>query len=189
MNKFISLEKFEKAVTPGQLRLMRIIQIMQILTPLGFLGVIFLEFTARGKSTVSFEMIETLSFFHVLATAIAVLVSNSLYRSYLKRDIHQFIKNNAIMQRDNSTDLADGYLYLIRSAMIFRFTILEGAAFFGLVILYFASKEGILQSHPQYWVNLLSTGVVIIAVIMNFVTTKRMVKIYLQDVCDGARIG
>ena len=62
----------------------------------------------------------------------------------------------------------------IRNAYIMRLTLFEGVAYFGLVILLIAAMDGVLALFPQYWLNLLSTLVLLVFLPATFPTRERV---------------
>ena len=62
----------------------------------------------------------------------------------------------------------------VRNAYILRLTLFEGVAYFGLVILLISAMDGVLALFPQYWINILSTLVLLIFIPVTFPTRERV---------------
>jgi F0F1-type ATP synthase membrane subunit c/vacuolar-type H+-ATPase subunit K len=62
-----------------------------------------------------------------------------------------------------------------RAAMIIRMALLEGSAFFGLVVCMIGTTSGVFHASPEYWINLLSPFMLVAFGIATFPTKERLV--------------
>lgn len=72
----------------------------------------------------------------------------------------------------------------LRNAQLIRVSLLEGAALFGLVIIFMAKHGGVLQEQPLIWANALSTAVMLVVGLMTFPTRSRIER-QLRDGAAG----
>jgi hypothetical protein len=79
-----------------------------------------------------------------------------------------------ILARGLSDGHADRFIAALRSAYILRLTIFEGVAYFGLVVLLISATDGVLMLFPQYWMNILSTLVLMVFIPTTFPTRERL---------------
>jgi hypothetical protein len=79
-----------------------------------------------------------------------------------------------ILARGISGGHTDRFVAALRSAYILRLTIFEGVAYFGLVVLLISATDGVLMLFPQYWINLLSTLVLMVFIPTTFPTRERL---------------
>jgi hypothetical protein len=101
---------------------------------------------------------------HAVVLVVAYPASVLVYRRILARAF-------SMEQRSVS---AESVISSMRMAGIIRLAIMEWAAFFGLVVLVVATQQGVLQRAPLYWVNLVSTAVMLWFVLTAFPTRARL---------------
>jgi hypothetical protein len=73
-------------------------------------------------------------------------------------------------------------LSLIRTAAIIRMTMLEGSAFFGLVITMLIVKNGTGILEPIYYANVLSIIPLLFCIALTFPTAEKLEKIFKENI-------
>jgi hypothetical protein len=71
---------------------------------------------------------------------------------------------------------------LIRAAMIIRLAMYEGIALFGLVICLLAVVEGVMQAYPLYWLNVLSSLLVVGYIVLTFPNAQRIKMVFMEKI-------
>ena len=66
----------------------------------------------------------------------------------------------------------------IRSAMLVRLAVFEGAALLAATGLLLASMDGFLVGNPNLWINLVPIGYFTLHIFANWPTESRLVSIY-----------
>lgn len=69
-------------------------------------------------------------------------------------------------------------LFVIRMAIILRTALLEGVALFGIVICLLGANSGALRENPIYWLNLSSTGVLVLSLALTFPSHQRLIELF-----------
>ena len=105
-----------------------------------------------------------LTMLHLAVLVVAYLAATFVYRTMLARAF-------SLEQRSVS---AEAVLSNMRLAGIVRLAVIEWAAFFGLVVLVVATQQWVLQHSPEYWVNLISTVVMLCFAFLTFPTRARL---------------
>jgi hypothetical protein len=94
---------------------------------------------------------------------VTIPVSSILFKRFLKTDQ----KADALVVIAN-----------IRSAMLIRLALFEGAALFAATALLIASMDGFLVGNPNLWINLVPIGYFTLHIVANWPTEARIVSIY-----------
>jgi len=76
--------------------------------------------------------------------------------------------------------IAEKCLSLIRTGTILRFAFLEGVAFFGLILCLLAGQNGLLEAHPEYWLNVFSYLVLLLVTLATFATRDRVENLFIN---------
>jgi hypothetical protein len=74
----------------------------------------------------------------------------------------------------------DRLLISLRIASVVRLAMIEGVAFFGLVVLFLAIQSGILQQAPLYWLNCCSSFIMMAFVGYAFPTRARLERLVAE---------
>jgi hypothetical protein len=70
-------------------------------------------------------------------------------------------------------------LNVLRLASVIRLTVVEGVAFFGLVLIFIAGQAGVLHQYPIYWLNLFSTVILFVFIFRDFPNRQR-----IEELCE-----
>lgn len=180
----VPLHNFQQALTPARLREMRTVYIA-----LGA-GVLVFGFVIWNVSTVAtgrmpteddLGMMMILSIVHVVFALSVYAVSNFIYNlqfrpSRLERTAQEGVYDPR--SRRVIEDPAVNCLMIIRVAAVIRLALLEGAAFFGLAICMIGVQRGVMRVEPAYWLNVLSSVVMLAFVAVAFPTKDRVEEIF-----------
>lgn len=115
---------------------------------------------------------ETLSMTHVGFTIVAYLLAPFLFNRTLNAT-----RLDPGQEADSPRALALQAVLLLRTAMIVRLAILEGAAFFGLSVCVIGVTGGVMESDPLYWLNLGSSVLLIAFGVITFPSRERLLEI------------
>jgi hypothetical protein len=115
---------------------------------------------------------ETLSMTHVGFTIVAYLLAPFLFNRTLNAT-----RLDPGQEADSTRALASQAVLLLRTAMIVRLAILEGAAFFGLSVCVIGVTGGVMAAEPLYWLNLGSGALLIAFGIATFPTREGLLDI------------
>jgi len=162
---------FEKAFTPAALRAMAILQTALIAGPLVYVVPMLIVMQNAGIERpveADFSVLNALSMIHVVALFAALFLGNLLfYRMFSPSRL-------AGMEELGEEKLAFVAAGHLRSAVIVRLALLEGAAFLGIAVCVVGITRGILDAEPLYYLNLGSLLVLLIYGLMTFPTKKRI---------------
>ncbi len=174
-----SFDEFQKALTPKNVRVLQIIYGVLGIGVLFFvLLIFFLYATVRGEPNL--EMIgylTTISGLHLVLLAIILPLSR-----YIPDRFSRYAARAWDTQSGNLKSLtpAEKYLLSFRTSRLFRLALLEGVAFFGLIICYLAVVNMILQAYPVYWLNLISTLIFEVYIIKDFPSREKLEQIFRE---------
>jgi hypothetical protein len=164
---------FENALTPQALMTTQIIQIALTLGPLFFLGiVVFLFFQRLELEGVrpdegSLQMLTIVQLFSLFA---AGGISGVLRARLFSPDAL-----GSLILSSDPREIAQQCVMQQRTATIVGLALLEGAAFFGLVVCMIGVTNGALQAFPYYWVNAISVLVLLVFSVTTFPTRGNLV--------------
>lgn len=82
-----------------------------------------------------------------------------------------------ILKLNNPTN-ARSIVDNIRSAMLVRIALFEGAALFGITTLFIGITDGYIQNSAALWLNLVPVAYFLLHVVTNFPTKDRVIEIY-----------
>jgi len=167
-----ALDDFNKALTPLNIRTMQLIY-----GALGFgvfaffMVVVFMMSKTPVEQGVSEDVsfLNMLSLAHLAVALACFIASKIVYELVIKTS-----------QRLSTTLTGDQCFGIIRSASIIRLALMEGAAFFGLVVILMGATEGQLGKFPVYWFNIFSS-VAIIAFILAYFPSKTRLEQTFRD--------
>jgi hypothetical protein len=77
-------------------------------------------------------------------------------------------------QNDPLTDSISKLVYLHRTYMLIKISIMEFVALFGLVVLFLSIQEGLIYTNSDYWLLFTPTIIMIIYIIKNFPTKQKI---------------
>lgn len=162
---------FEAALTPATLRGMSILQVGSLAGPLVYVVpmLIVLQNTDIDKPTEpEFFVLNMLSMVHVVALFVALFLGNFLfYRIFSPSRL-------AGMEGLGAQKLALVAVGHLRTAVILRLVLIEGAALLGIAVCVIGITRGIMDAEPLYYLNLGSLLVLLTYGLMTFPTKERI---------------
>ncbi len=174
---------FEAALTPNLLRTMAIMQSALVFGPLLYVIPVFVLFSARSvipPGPGEFLLVNILSVMHGTALLTAGSVGSFFFQRMFSSD-----RLMTLPDTDPET-LASQAVGKLRSALILRLALLEGAAFFGITVCILAMINGVLDAEPAYWLNLGSLAVFAAFGIVTFPTKERLIRLF-EDMLARSR--
>lgn len=176
----ISSTDFEAVLTPAELRISQAIQgamgagVMALFMVVVVLYMITeVQIPATGEAA---QFIKLMSLINVIVAISIYGVSTLVERAQFKTArLGEHLKHGSRdAQGDMLDDTARQCLYIIRSATIIRLAMYDAIALFGIVVCILAVLNGVLQTYPIYWLNALSSVLMVAYVIVTFPTTDRL---------------
>lgn len=175
-----TLEQFEKILTDQQVRTIQILHLALGVGVFVFACIVgtfsFFE-TSAVDLDVNFVWILTLG--HLMLAMVLFFSSFWLYqRSFSRETLESRFSNGEIS--------ADGALAVVRTALIVRLAMMEGAAMMGVLVCLYAGMGGVLQSNSVFWVNMISPAAMLFFVARNYPTRDELMSIYEEGVFSSA---
>ncbi|WP_456426373.1 hypothetical protein [Rhodocaloribacter sp.] len=165
-------EAFRAALTPAAVRTLQVIFIT-IATGVGLFAVVvvalFWSQTGEVEPTeTQVSLVRFLTLAHVLTAATVYLFAGPLvYRKVLEKEAP-----------DAGAQGGEEVLKRIRTAEIVRLALFEGVAMLGLFACLMGAIFGVFREAPVYWLNLLSSFVLLGFVGRNFPTADRLEAVF-----------
>jgi len=178
MNSYQQLSEyeFERVLTPEVVRVFQIIQSALLGGATMFALVVLLlhsQHTANGSGDV--EVVNILSIINALFAIGVFGISRMLFeRMFADQQLNNSISSSAAPYEQS--------LATIRAAIIIRMALLEGAAFFGLVVCMIAVTGGITQQEPIYLFNMASYLLFMLIGINTFPTKNALQDIFRKNI-------
>jgi len=174
---------FEAALTPGLLRSMAIMQAALVFGPVLYVIPVLVLFSARSvvpPGPDALYLVNTLSIIHGAALLTAGSVGSFLFQRIFSSD------RLATLPDADPEILASLAVGKLRSAMILRLALFEGAAFFGITVCILAMINGVLEAEPAYWLNLGSLAIFVAFGILTFPTRERLI-VWFEEMLARSR--
>jgi hypothetical protein len=167
----MTLMDFRQAITGDYLKSLQIFYFSLGLGVLVFFFVTLFVYiqTSSLMLMANEELVKMLTVVHVVYALLGYMVAAFLYERFIGRK-----------QAENAgADDAELLLNAVRLASVVRLTVVEGVAFFGLVLLFIAAQAGVLHQNPVYWLNLFSSCILMTFVFWDFPSRQR-----LEELCE-----
>lgn len=162
----VTLEDFQEALTPKNVLSMQIIHgALGLGVFTFFVVVVVMQFLHSAEEGVS----EDVTILNIMSLAHLVMAMVCFIASKI---VHDLMINAS--KRASFSHTGERCFATLRMASIVRLALMEGAAFFGLVICLLAAMEGQLENFPVYWLNALSCFAMIAFILANFPTKARL---------------
>ncbi len=158
----------EKALTPEYLRILAVIRIALMLGVTFFLLVVCFIYSIRTPDSIYNPDPDILD---ILSTVHAVFAISSVGAAFFISR-HMLRKERLIGQEPDN--LASQALGLYRISSLLLIVPIEGAAFFGIAICLNGVMNGTMALYPIYWLNALTTGLLILIGYATFPTRERV---------------
>ncbi len=177
---------FEAALTPATLRTMAILHMALAAAPLLYVIPLLILLQGSGLTTPrddDFFLVNILTLAHLLVLLTALYLGTFLFQ--------RFFSPSRLVDTEESGPghLALRVLGLLRSAIIARLVLLEGASFFGLAVCIIAILRGVAAVEPLYYVNLGSIFVLAGYGVLTFPTKERLVMVFEESFLSGRAAG
>lgn len=179
----LALQDFQKLITPEYIRILQVIHGALAMGPVVFLVAVISTYSNALKQPApdEVESVMWMSAVHVLFASIVYPLAQYLFDvRFRKEKREQFLEQANAMLSPGLHSGAEKYLSMLRTAMIIRLALIEGVAFFGLTICVVAATDGLLREQPVYWLNSLSSLVMIGFVLVNF-PTREHIELFCQE--------
>lgn len=181
----ISLADFQQLLTRKNLLPIQIIQLGITAGCTVFLVVVLV---LTGKQTAgpagpfgpaeNTPPIDILSFIHLGLALMAYAAAIGMYRFLVNPK--RLAGSMYLANQPDHAAIAEKCFSLIRTGTILRFAFLEGVAFFGLILCLLAGQNGLLEAHPEYWLNVFSYFVLLLVTLATFATRDRLENLFIN---------
>jgi len=157
---------FQQAITGGYLKSLQVFYFALGIGVLIFLFVALFVFIQSSAVVLAAEeeLVGMLTVVHGIYAVLGYTVAAFLFRRMIARARPEMGKVYG----------AEELLNVLRLASVIRLTVVEGVAFFGLVLLFIAAQAGVLYQYPVYWLNLFSTVILFVFVFRDFPSRQRI---------------
>ncbi len=179
----ITLEEFQKVLTPQNIRVLQVIFLALGLGVIIFaiIAIAFYFLLPQNEEPASTTTLQVLTTIHLLLFPIIFFISKRMYdRIFQSNRFSQLPDDPAQLAQISRHILTENLLGIIRTTSIIRLALWEGLALFGLTICFMGSLVGILQHHPLYWVNLIS-AIVFEMMVFNEFPTRPKVELLFRE--------
>ncbi len=182
----VSLTDFEAALTPAEVRTSQIIQGAIGIGIALFIVVVYVMYVTIeapvNASPPNASIVQIMSLIHLLLAASLVITAQVVYGMQFSPE-----RLKQVFTQDESMNLEPPQrcISLIRTAMIIRLGLYEGIALFGLIVCLLAVVDHVVQVYPMYWLNMLSTLLVLSYVVVTLPTGPRIKKIFIERIKRG----
>jgi len=184
----VSTAEFEQALTPAVMRTIQMIYLALIMGVIVFTAAVFIIYsTDKSQENVNIDpdLLTTMSLVHACFALAAYALATFQYKSQFRTERLSGVSRGETSDRSvmyPSSTPAESYLSIIRTALIIRLALMQGAAFFGLVTCIIGATSGALRLHPEYWANLASSVVMIGFCILTFPNKERLAGIFEEKI-------
>lgn len=175
-DKQLSFEAFQQALSPQRMQTFQIIYGALLLGTTLFFGIVLKLYFGRQQTAEAGDA----SFLRILTVVHAALAAGCYVAAFA---VNRFltgpagvkiVQRNAEAQGANDMTQAGIYLQAVFAGAIIRAALMEGAAFFGLIVCLLGVTEGVIQEQPIYWLNLFSYGIFALMILWTFPTRLRL---------------
>lgn len=168
----LSEYEFASTLTPETVRTFQIIHAALMAGASMFLLVILmLYFRSIPSESMDVETVNVLSIVHAVFAMSAFGVSRIIFG--------RMFSEQSIL---NSPDPYSAALGMMRGALLVRMAVMEGAAFFGLVVCIIAVTGGIMETEPVYFLNAASYVLFIVTGMMTFPTKDSLTQLFRTQI-------
>ncbi len=180
MIETITRQEFEAVLTPENIRPLQLLYLALAAGPTIFaLVILYIYFYPTPGGETNLMFIDVVSIIHLIEGLIAFPLTAWLYQQCFRDNKIGALLRSSVPR----TDAAPLYLLKVfRFAGLVRFIPLISATFLGLTATLVAIQGGIIQQHPIYWLNLLSTIIFIPYVLLNIPTAESLGREFREKV-------
>jgi hypothetical protein len=180
--KDISNSYSSEFITDGYVKTLRIIFFAIATGPIIFWAIILFLFSnqplVRGSTDLS--LLNILSAIHAIMLITMIILVNYIFKNGLIGSKNPVLSMSGALSADQQkgSNPQEKFLGLFHSLSIMRLAILEGTAFFGMVVCFLAGKQGVLSTYPIYWLNAISTMLLASFVLKQFPSKEKIMNCY-----------
>jgi hypothetical protein len=177
----ITITDVQQVLTPQTVKSFQVIYFGIASGATFLMGMILYLHFSGGESQMASEssvvMVNRLTMMHfALLVALPLSVPlNSGFILFPKKRIGSMMKS---MEAADNADVAASLVAVMRTAKIIEIAVIEGPAFFGMVICLMAVTNQVMSGHPLYWINTLSYLVLVYRIYTDFPTRERVLEAF-----------
>jgi hypothetical protein len=188
MNQFekITYEDIRKVFTLQKLKELQIVYLALGFGVFIFTIILFFIYTTISGMVVSTDdsQILIMTIIHLILLSSSFPLSKFLFINIIRgRWAAKLVSQDSGLHKDGvHLEPAKAFWDRIRTAHIIRLALYEGIALFGLVTCSLAVFNGVLQSYPIYWINMISSFIFIMILAYNFPSSEKMESFFREYV-------
>ncbi len=169
---------FQEALTPSIIRQMRVIQLALTAAPLIYLVVVLALDVTLVPGPADDAMAGTLAILSVVHCVLAIAGYAGSIAMFNSLFSEQRIRRSVPEGPVSPELLVTLALTLIRAGMLVRLAFFEGIAFLGLSVCVIGVSTGVIDAHPEFWLNGTTTLILLLFSAMTFPTRERVVQLF-----------
>jgi hypothetical protein len=184
----LSITEFKIALTPERVRVGMIIQGALAAGALLFFFVILAVASLNHRNNsieIDLNQLIYMTSACLLFFIVDFVIGYFLYHSQFKPERLEVAYSSDLKDQNGNiipASPAEKAVSLIRTSMLIRTAMFEGAAFFGLATLLIGAQQGALNTVPWVWINVLPLFVLLIWVMITFPTANRLENIFEANI-------
>ena len=186
----LSTMEFKTALTPERVRVGMIIQgALAAGALLFFFAVLAVASLNQPKNTIAIDL-DQLTYMTCACLLFFVadfIIGRFLYFSQFKPERLEAAYSSEFKDQNGNiipASPAEKAVSLIRTSMLIRTALFEGAAFFGLATLMIGAQQGALEILPWVWINVFPLLALLIWVLSTFPTANRLESIFEANILN-----
>jgi hypothetical protein len=178
--KKISLADVQRVLTPQTVKSFQVIYFGIVSGATFLMGMILYLHFSGGEPQIASEssvaMVNRLTVMHFALLVVLLFLSRYIPAFFVsERRIGSMMES--LGSADNA-DVAASLVAVMRTAKIMEIAVIEGPAFFGMVICLMAVTNQVMAGHPLYWINSVSYLVLVYRIYTDFPTRERVLEAF-----------
>jgi hypothetical protein len=184
----LTTTEFKAALTPERVRVGMIIQsALAAGSLLFFFSVLAVSSLNQRNNSIQidYDLLTNMTIVCMLFFLVDFAIGYFLYHSQFRPNRLEAVYSSDLLDKNGNVipaSPAEKAISLIRTSMLIRTALFEGAAFFGLATLMVGAQQGALSTVSWVWVNALPLLVLLIWIVIMFPTSNRLEKIFEDNI-------
>jgi hypothetical protein len=176
----ITITDVQQVLTPQTVKSFQVIYFGIASGATFLMGMILYLHFSGGESQMASEssvvMVNRLTMMHFALLVALLFLSRYIPAFFVsEKRIGSMMKS---MEAADNADVAASLVAVMRTAKIIEIAVIEGPAFFGMVICLMAVTNQVMSGHPLYWINTLSYLVLVYRIYTDFPTRERVLEAF-----------
>jgi len=180
--KDFSIPYSSEFIKDEYIRTLRIIFFAIGTGPILFWAVILFLFSNQPLliNEADLSLLNIMSGIHAVMLITMIILSDYIFKKALigSENFLQSLSGALFENKAQPTNPQEKFWGLFQSLSIMRLAMLEGASFFGLVVCFLAGTQGVLSTYPIFWINSVSTLLLVSFVVKQFPSKEKIMSFY-----------